>query len=90
MRRISQFFTFEMCGLVRVKKVNQRKHWQVRINFDYFKSQVYPSQKEERPISRILEIPDQNTLKKVFSQEKQMLPKTGNLHFFVSGESSLP
>lgn len=38
--------------------------------------EVYPSQKEERPISRILEIPDQNTLKKVFSQEKQMLPKT--------------
>ena len=45
--------------------------------------QVYPSQKEERPISRILEIPDQNTLKKVFSQEKQMLPKTGNVHCIV-------
>ncbi|XP_078348913.1 structural maintenance of chromosomes flexible hinge domain-containing protein 1-like [Oculina patagonica] len=38
--------------------------------------EVYLSQVEEKPISRILETPDQNTLKRVFSQEKQMLPKT--------------
>lgn len=38
--------------------------------------EVYISQVEERPISRILEVPDQSTLKKVFNQEKQMLPKT--------------
>ena len=36
------------------------------------------SQVEEKPISRILEIPDQNVLRKVFNQERQMLPKTGN------------
>ncbi|XP_073245527.1 structural maintenance of chromosomes flexible hinge domain-containing protein 1-like [Porites lutea] len=38
--------------------------------------EVYLSQEEERPISRILEIPDQNTLRRVFNQEKQMLPQT--------------
>lgn len=38
--------------------------------------EVYQHQLEEKPISRIIEIPDQNTLRKVFSQEKQALPKT--------------
>ncbi|KAK2571643.1 Structural maintenance of chromosomes flexible hinge domain-containing protein 1 [Acropora cervicornis] len=38
--------------------------------------EVYINQLEERPISRILEVPDQGTLRKVFNQEKQMLPKT--------------
>ncbi|XP_015762340.1 PREDICTED: structural maintenance of chromosomes flexible hinge domain-containing protein 1-like [Acropora digitifera] len=38
--------------------------------------EVYINQVEERPISRILEVPDQGTLRKVFNQEKQMLPKT--------------
>ena len=55
--------------------------------------QVY-STVEEKPISRILEIPDKNTLNRVFSVEKQMLPKTGKLHvcvtqrFFPSQEES--
>ncbi|XP_032236995.2 structural maintenance of chromosomes flexible hinge domain-containing protein 1-like isoform X1 [Nematostella vectensis] len=38
--------------------------------------EVYHDQQEEKPISRIVDIPDSNTLKKVFSSEKQMLPKS--------------
>lgn len=48
----------------------------VHSNYNIF-LQVYINQVEERPISRILEVPDQGTLRKVFNQEKQMLPKTG-------------
>ena len=44
-------------------------------------------QQEERPIARILEIPDQNTLKKVFNAEKQLLPKTGE--FKIMGKETI-
>ena len=45
--------------------------------------QVYQNQQEEKPISRIIDMPDNITLKKVFNAEKQMLPKTGNQQVFT-------
>ena len=39
--------------------------------------QVYSGQTEERPISRIVEIPDPSTLRKVFNSERHLLPKKG-------------
>ena len=64
---------------------NPKSHHFCLANCEYFLPilQVYLNQVEERPISRILETPDQNTLRRVFNQEKQMLPKTGDLYWFV-------